>query len=127
MLYFFHHYELPVILEQAQLQHLFYGNHAPPTQPPTSSTIHRTSRSLPTSTTSTNANSSFSTSELTQQNYITELSLLDSDLNNFQGNHRPDLQSRSSDTNIRDRSEEGTLLLNSCPSLFYIQVCNLLK
>lgn len=28
MLYFFHHYELPVILQQAQLQHLLFRNHA---------------------------------------------------------------------------------------------------
>ncbi|XP_076750017.1 membralin [Xylocopa sonorina] len=27
MLYFFHHYELPVILQQAQLQHLLFRNH----------------------------------------------------------------------------------------------------
>lgn len=32
MLYFFHHYELPMILQQAQLQQLIYRNH---TQPPT--------------------------------------------------------------------------------------------
>ncbi|XP_033232161.1 membralin isoform X2 [Belonocnema kinseyi] len=110
MLYFFHHYELPVILEQAQLQHLFYGNHAPPTQPPTSSTIHRTPRSSPTSITSMNSNSSFSTTEQTQQNYITELSLLDSDLNNLQGNHRRNIQNRSSEAIIRDRSEEESEL-----------------
>ncbi|XP_071870349.1 membralin isoform X3 [Bombus fervidus] len=30
MLYFFHHYELPVILQQAQLQHLLFRNHAQP-------------------------------------------------------------------------------------------------
>ena len=110
MLYFFHHYELPVILEQAQLQNLFYGNHnTPPTQPPTSSTIPRTSRSSPTST-STNANSSSSTTEQTQQNYITELSLLDSDINNFQENQVTDRESGSSGTNIHDGSDEGILI-----------------
>lgn len=32
MLYFFHHYELPMILQQAQLQQLLYRNHAQPAQ-----------------------------------------------------------------------------------------------
>lgn len=38
MLYFFHHFELPMILQQSQLQQLIYRNH---TQPQTGATPHQ--------------------------------------------------------------------------------------
>lgn len=78
MLYFFHHYELPVILQQAQLQQLLFRNHAQPTaQPATPSTVPTTPGPSPTTTPSGSPNPSTPTTEQTQQNYITELSQLD--------------------------------------------------
>ncbi|XP_029663900.1 membralin [Formica exsecta] len=86
MLYFFHHYELPVILQQAQLQQLLFRNHAQPqqAQPATPSTAPTTpgpgstpsSPATPSSPPSPN-DSSTPTTEQTQHNYITELSQLD--------------------------------------------------
>lgn len=86
MLYFFHHYELPVILQQAQLQQLLFRNHAQPqqAQPATPSTAPTTpgpgstpsSPATPSPSPSPN-DSSTPTTEQTQHNYITELSQLD--------------------------------------------------
>ncbi|XP_026830328.1 uncharacterized protein LOC113563202, partial [Ooceraea biroi] len=79
MLYFFHHYELPVILQQAQLQQLLFRNHAQPQVPGTPSTAPTTPGPESSSTTSSSSSpaSSTPTREQTQQNYITELSQLD--------------------------------------------------
>ncbi|XP_014476480.1 PREDICTED: membralin-like [Dinoponera quadriceps] len=78
MLYFFHHYELPVILQQAQLQQLLFRNHAQPTaQPATPSTAPTTPGPSPTTTPSPSPNPSTPTTEQTQQNYVAELSQLD--------------------------------------------------
>ncbi|KAK2585263.1 hypothetical protein KPH14_009961 [Odynerus spinipes] len=82
MLYFFHHYELPVILQQAQLQQLLLRNSPQPTQPPTPSTAPTTPGPTPTTTPSPSPSPSTPTTEQTQQNYITELSQLDPDPNN---------------------------------------------
>ncbi|XP_029170163.1 membralin isoform X2 [Nylanderia fulva] len=82
MLYFFHHYELPVILQQAQLQQLLFRNHAQPqqAQPATPSTTPTTpgpgSTATPSSSPSPN-DSSTPTTEQTQHNYIAELSQFD--------------------------------------------------
>nr|XP_050850798.1 membralin isoform X4 [Vespula vulgaris] len=81
MLYFFHHYELPVILQQAQLQQLLLRNPTQPTQPPTPSTAPTTPGQSPTTTPSSSPNPSTPTTEQTQQNYIAELSQLDPDPN----------------------------------------------
>ncbi|XP_043466783.1 membralin isoform X2 [Leptopilina heterotoma] len=105
MLYFFHHYELPVILEQAQLQHLFYGNHAQPTQAPTSNNNSRSSRITPTIS-SVNLDRTSASVEQTQQNYITELSLLDSDSNNFEDSHTPEEESTPPSTSVESSSSE---------------------
>ncbi|XP_071567774.1 membralin-like isoform X2 [Temnothorax nylanderi] len=111
MLYFFHHYELPVILQQAQLQQLLFRNHAQPqAQPATPSTAPTTpgpgSSSSPSPTPSPSPSSSPSpsaapspspssspnpsippTTEQTQQNYITELSQLDLEPSNAEEQH----------------------------------------
>ncbi|XP_046816865.1 membralin-like isoform X3 [Vespa crabro] len=84
MLYFFHHYELPVILQQAQLQQLLLRNPPQPTQPPTPSTAPTTPGPSPTTTPSSSPSPSTPTTEQTQQNYIAELSQLDPDPNNVQ-------------------------------------------
>ena len=115
MLYFFHHYELPVILEQAQLQHLFYGNHVQPMQPSTSNTIPRTSRSLSAFPVATSRNVTTPASEQTQHNYITELSLLDSDSNNFEENRMTNFM--NSRTRIPE-SNGGTEYLHDIISYF---------
>ncbi|KAL2728170.1 membralin isoform X1 [Vespula maculifrons] len=81
MLYFFHHYELPVILQQAQLQQLLLRNPTQPTQPPTPSTAPTTPGQSPTTTPSSSPNPSTPMTEQTQQNYIAELSQLDPDPN----------------------------------------------
>ncbi|XP_043669306.1 membralin isoform X3 [Vespula pensylvanica] len=81
MLYFFHHYELPVILQQAQLQQLLLRNPTQPAQPPTPSTAPTTPGQSPTTTPSSSPNPSTPTTEQTQQNYIAELSQLDPDPN----------------------------------------------
>ncbi|XP_012256403.2 membralin isoform X1 [Athalia rosae] len=94
MMYFFHHYELPVILQQAQLQQLLLRNHGQPAaQPPTPSTAPTTPGPSPTSspspsptpggTTGTGTTGATSTSaeadhRQTQSNYVSELSQLDS-------------------------------------------------
>jgi len=84
MLYFFHHYELPVILQQAQLQQLLFRNHAQPQVPGTPSTTPTTpgpESSSPSATSSSSPTSSTPTQEQTQQNYISELSQLDPESN----------------------------------------------
>ncbi|KAL0100768.1 hypothetical protein PUN28_019269 [Cardiocondyla obscurior] len=91
MLYFFHHYELPVILQQAQLQQLLFRNHIQP-QPQSAapSTAPTTPGQSPLSSPSPSAapspssspNPSTPTTEQTQQNYINELSELDHDPSN---------------------------------------------
>ncbi|XP_023288985.1 membralin isoform X2 [Orussus abietinus] len=78
MLYFFHHYELPVILQQAQLQQLLFRNHTQPAQPPTPSTAPTTPGPSPASTPSPSPSPTPPT-EQTQQNYVSELSQLDPD------------------------------------------------
>ncbi|KAL6261979.1 hypothetical protein P5V15_007064 [Pogonomyrmex californicus] len=100
MLYFFHHYELPVILQQAQLQQLLFRNHAQPqAQPATPSTNPTTPgpessaapsaspSPSPSSSSSPSPNPSTPTTEQTQQNYITELSQLDSESNDLEAQH----------------------------------------
>ncbi|KAK0074537.1 hypothetical protein PV325_008176, partial [Microctonus aethiopoides] len=83
MLYFFHHYELPVILQQAHLQQILLRNHAPTAvQPPTPSTAPTTPGPTPASTPSDSPTPLTPTLEQTQQNYISELSQLEPDLNN---------------------------------------------
>lgn len=83
MLYFFHHYELPVILQQVRLQQLFYRNHA---QTQTARTVPTApDPSVPSSSPAPPAPSG----EQTQQNYITELSQLDPDPNNPQQQNSP--------------------------------------
>ncbi|XP_057321186.1 membralin isoform X2 [Microplitis mediator] len=89
MLYFFHHYELPVILQQAQLQQILLRNHAPTggAQSPTPSTAATTPGPSPATTPSSDApNPLIPTRDQTQQNYINELSQLDSDPNDSQQN-----------------------------------------
>lgn len=78
MLYFFHHYELPVILQQAQLQQFLFRNHPQPAHPPTPNTAPTTPVSSPLTTPSPSPSPSTPT-EQTQQNYISELSQLDPD------------------------------------------------
>ena len=97
MLYFFHHYELPVILQQAQLQQLLFRNHIQPqAQPATPSTAPTTpGPGSPSSSASPSAapspssspNPSTPTTEQTQQNYITELSQLDLEPSNAEAQH----------------------------------------
>ncbi|XP_018301997.1 membralin isoform X2 [Mycetomoellerius zeteki] len=98
MLYFFHHYELPVILQQAQLQQLLFRNHIQPQpQPATPNTAPTTPGpgSSPSSSSSPSAapspssspNPSTPTTEQTQQNYITELSQLDLEPSNIEAQH----------------------------------------
>ncbi|XP_015591496.1 membralin isoform X2 [Cephus cinctus] len=84
MLYFFHHYELPVILQQAQLQQLLFRNHTQAAQPPTPSTAPTTPGPSPASTPTPMPTPSPSTPtiEQTQQNYVSELSQLDPDPDN---------------------------------------------
>lgn len=87
MLYFFHHYELPVILQQAQLQQILLRNHAPTGgagtgQSPAPSTAATTPGPSPATTPSSDSPSPLTpTTDQTQQNYINELSQLDSDPN----------------------------------------------
>lgn len=81
MLYFFHHYELPVILQQAQLQQLLLRNSTQSTQPPTPTMVPTTPGQSPTMTPSSSPNPLTPTTEQTQQNYIAELSQLDPDPN----------------------------------------------
>lgn len=83
MIYFFHHYELPVILQQAQLQQLLLRNHAPSTpHPPTPSTGTSTPGPSPTPTSSSNPTFWTPINEQTLGNYISELPRIipDSDL-----------------------------------------------
>lgn len=83
MVYFFHHYELPVILQQAQLQQLLLRNHpVPAAHSPTPSTAPSTPGPSPTPTPSGSPSPSTPTTEQTQQNYISELTQLDADPDN---------------------------------------------
>lgn len=123
MLYFFHHYELPIILQQAQLQQLLFRNHSPPqAQPATPSTGPTTpgpgsspspspSSSSPSSSTapspSFSLNLSASTTEQTQQNYITELSQLDLEPSNAGEQHANAEQTSATTANRRDDSVRG--------------------
>lgn len=128
MLYFFHHYELPVILQQAQLQQLLFRNHAQPqAQPATPSTAPTTpgpgspspspsSSPSPPSVApspSSSPNPSTPTTEQTQQNYITELSQLDLEPNNPEVQHvNANTEQTSTATTVdqRDDSVQGTSL-----------------
>lgn len=82
MMYFFHHYELPVILQQAQLQQLLLRNHGQPAQPPTPSTAPTTPGPSPTTSPSPSPTPGGTTGaetehQQTQRNYVSELSQLD--------------------------------------------------
>ncbi|XP_046436208.1 membralin isoform X2 [Neodiprion fabricii] len=82
MMYFFHHYELPVILQQAQLQQLLLRNHGQPVQPPTPSTAPTTPGPSPTASPSPSPTPEGTTpaeteQQQTQRNYVSELSQLD--------------------------------------------------
>ncbi|XP_011308821.1 membralin isoform X2 [Fopius arisanus] len=103
MLYFFHHYELPVILQQAQLQQILLRNHTPATvQPSTPSTSATTPGPTPTSTPS--GSPSTPTNEQTQQNYISELSQLDLNSDNPEGEMRA-TSTASTSSEVRSTSE----------------------
>ncbi|XP_034946149.1 membralin isoform X2 [Chelonus insularis] len=87
MLYFFHHYELPAILQQAHLQQILLRNHAPTAaQSPTPSTVATTPGPSATSTPPDSPGPLTPATDQTQQNYISELSQLDSDSNDSQQN-----------------------------------------
>ncbi|XP_043279801.1 membralin isoform X2 [Venturia canescens] len=74
MIYFFHHYELPVILQQAQLQQLLLRNHTPSTpHPPTPSTGTSTPGPSPTPPSSSNPAFWSPMNEQSLGNYISEL------------------------------------------------------
>ncbi|XP_024883535.1 membralin isoform X2 [Temnothorax curvispinosus] len=129
MLYFFHHYELPVILQQAQLQQLLFRNHAQPqAQPATPSTAPTTpgpgsspspsptpspspspSPSVaPSPSPSSNPNPSTPpTTEQTQQNYITELSQLDFEPSNTEEQHANADNEQTSATTTADRRDNS--------------------
>ncbi|XP_077263168.1 membralin isoform X2 [Temnothorax americanus] len=125
MLYFFHHYELPVILQQAQLQQLLFRNHAmPQAQPATPSTAPATpgpgsspspsptpspspsAAPLPSSSSSSNP-STPPTTEQTQQNYITELSQLDFEPSNAEEQHANADNEQTSATMAADRRDNS--------------------
>lgn len=124
MLYFFHHYELPVILQQAQLQQLLFRNHIQPQpQPATPNTAPTTPGpgSSPSSSSSPSAapspssspNPSTPTTEQTQQNYITELSQLDLEPSNIEAQHtnvdtNAQQTSMATTADRRDDSVRGT-------------------
>ncbi|XP_039307296.1 membralin isoform X2 [Solenopsis invicta] len=130
MLYFFHHYELPVILQQAHLQQLLFRNHAQPqAQPATPSTAPTTpgSGSSPSPSTSPSpspspsaalssspsslpsSSSNPSTREQTQQNYISELSQLDLDPSSAEGQHsaNEDIEQTSAATTADRRDDSA--------------------
>ncbi|XP_072749636.1 membralin isoform X2 [Anoplolepis gracilipes] len=127
MLYFFHHYELPVILQQAQLQQLLFRNHAQPQQAqpatpsttpttpgrPWSSTSTLSSASSTTTTTPTPSPSSPNgtstpTTEQTQHNYIAELSQLDPESNGQEEGHASaDSEQTSAATATADRRDDS--------------------
>ncbi|XP_018056009.1 PREDICTED: membralin, partial [Atta colombica] len=118
MLYFFHHYELPVILQQAQLQQLLFRNHIQPqAQPATPSTAPTTSGpGSPSSSASPSAapspssspNPSTPTTEQTQQNYITELSQLDLEPSNAEAQHtNVDTTQQTSVATTADRRDDS--------------------
>lgn len=127
MLYFFHHHELPVILQQAQLQQLLFRNHAQPqaqaatpstaptTPGPGSSPSPSPSRS-PSSSPSPSAVPSPSsspnpplnpTTEQTQQNYITELSQLDLEPSNAEEQQANADTEQTSATAAADRQDDS--------------------
>ncbi|KYN10060.1 PREDICTED: membralin isoform X3 [Trachymyrmex cornetzi] len=118
MLYFFHHYELPVILQQAQLQQLLFRNHIQPqAQPATPSTAPTTpgpgspsSSSSPSAapSPSSSPNPSTPTTEQTQQNYITELSQLDLEPSNAEAQHtNADTTQQTSVATAADRRDNS--------------------
>ncbi|KAG5348096.1 CP9E2 protein, partial [Acromyrmex charruanus] len=119
MLYFFHHYELPVILQQAQLQQLLFRNHIQPqAQPATPSTAPTTpgpaspssSSSSPSAapSPSSSPNPSTPTTEQTQQNYITELSQFDLEPSNAEAQHtNTDTTQQTSVATTADRRDDS--------------------
>lgn len=118
MLYFFHHYELPVILQQAQLQQLLFRNHAQPTaQPATPSTTPTTpgpaSSPSPSPSSSPGPNPSTPTTEQTQQNYVTELFQLDPEPSGPEEGDADDIERTHATTDRRSNfdqaSEEATV------------------
>lgn len=120
MLYFFHHYELPVILQQAQLQQLLFRNHAQPqqAQPATPSTAPTTPGPGPTASSTPSPSQSSSdlstpTTEQTQHNYIAELSQLDPEPSGPEERHASaDTEQTPAPTTTADRrddSVQGTL------------------
>lgn len=114
MLYFFHHYELPVILQQAQLQQLLLRNSSQPTttQPPTPSTTATTPGSSATTTPLSSSSPWTPTNEQTQQNYITELSQLDSDSNNTE-----EVVEQVSSSSIESSNDSQTIRLDDRPRI----------
>ncbi|XP_011865325.1 PREDICTED: membralin isoform X2 [Vollenhovia emeryi] len=108
MLYFFHHYELPVILQQAHLQQILFRNHAQPqAQPATPSTAPTTPGPSPSPSAVPSPSSSPSSppTERTQQNYISELSQLDLESSGAEERHADaDTQQTSATADRRDDS-----------------------
>ncbi|XP_011865326.1 PREDICTED: membralin isoform X3 [Vollenhovia emeryi] len=111
MLYFFHHYELPVILQQAHLQQILFRNHAQPqAQPATPSTAPTTPGPSPSPSAVPSPSSSPSSppTERTQQNYISELSQLDLESSGAEERHADaDTQQTSATADRRDDSLRG--------------------
>ncbi|XP_011704043.1 PREDICTED: membralin isoform X2 [Wasmannia auropunctata] len=130
MLYFFHHYELPVILQQAQLQQLLFRAQ-PQAQPATPSTAPTTpgpgsspspSPSSSPSTTaaapspSSSPNLSTPTTAQTQQNYITELSQLDLEPINTEEQHTITDIEQTSVATTADCRDESVRETEAAPS-----------
>lgn len=120
MLYFFHHYELPVILQQAQLQQLLFRNHAQPqqAQPATPSTAPTTpgpgstpsspATLSPSSSQRPNVDTSTPTTEQTQHNYISELSQLDPEPGDPEERHASaDTEQTPAPTTTADRRDDS--------------------
>ncbi|EFN63662.1 Membralin [Camponotus floridanus] len=120
MLYFFHHYELPVILQQAQLQQLLFRNHAQPqqAQPATPSTAPTTpgpgstpsspTTLSPSSSQRPNVDTTTPTTEQTQHNYISELSQLDPEPGDPEERHASaDTEQTSAPTTTADRRDDS--------------------
>ncbi|XP_011865324.1 PREDICTED: membralin isoform X1 [Vollenhovia emeryi] len=124
MLYFFHHYELPVILQQAHLQQILFRNHAQPqAQPATPSTAPTTPGPSPSPSAVPSPSSSPSSppTERTQQNYISELSQLDLESSGAEERHADaDTQQTSATADRRDdslRVSEDTAVLATSASV----------
>ncbi|KAG7210376.1 hypothetical protein KM043_011909 [Ampulex compressa] len=82
MLYFFHHYELPMILQQAQVQQIVFRRNPQSVLAAALSSAQISPDPAPTTTPSPSSSRSTPTTEQTQQNYISELSQLDPEPSN---------------------------------------------